>query len=270
MEPFGGAHSHLFDVGALKDSGAVPAWFGLGFIQVKLDAGSRLHFWHPDLFADVPEEELHDHRYRFRSRVLVGEIVHEEWHFEEAPDGDHELVRVSCKPGVKADPSPVARGRVKKGSVYTMRAGSEYEFSEDGFHRIRATRAVTYLTRGPVTKDLATVIKPVQTGSVCPFERKIPVEDLWGYIEDLLADGRRGYHLRDIPRGDYGTARKVLEEAHEFVDAVEQGSDVMALVELSDLYGAVRGWLARHPTITEADLERFSLITERAFRNGHR
>jgi hypothetical protein len=47
---------------------------GLGFIQVKLPANRRLHVWHPDLprrdcFA---YSAIHNHRFGFRSTVLVG------------------------------------------------------------------------------------------------------------------------------------------------------------------------------------------------------
>ena len=273
MEIFGGRYNHLFHVDALRASGAKPHWFGLGFIQLKLDADSRLHFWHPRLTADTSEEELHDHRYAFHSRILVGQIVHEEWSLEPDGQGDFEKVVVSCKPGVEADPVPVGRGRLVRGSTYTMAAGSEYTFVETGFHRIRASRAVTYLERGPVTKDFANVLRPVGEPSVCPFSRTVPEDEIWECIGELLQDrpGKPGYHLRDIPKGEFGEPSKVLEEALEFMDAIEQGADVMALVELSDLYGAVGAWLAkRHPTLGVCDLQKMSSITERAFRNGHR
>lgn len=311
METFGGRFSHLFDVDGLRASGAKPAWFGLGFIQLKLEKDARLHFWHPRLLADTSEEELHDHRYRFRSHILVGEIVHEEWFLDPDAEGDHEQVLVSCKPGEEAPPVPVGRGNVRKGSVYTMRAGSEYEFSETGFHRIRATRAVTYLERGPVVKEYANVIRPAGAGSVCPFARSVPEEELWECIADLLGnadmklaaksgkgwwqqfqedtasipvapplDSERsrdgleknpGYHLARIPKGEVGEPSKILEETLEFMDAVRQDCAVMALVELSDLQGAISAWLAkRHPTLALSDLQAMASITERAFRNGHR
>lgn len=50
---------------------------GLGFLQVKLPDKARLHVWHPDLprrkcFA---HSSIHDHRFGFISRVLVGTQV---------------------------------------------------------------------------------------------------------------------------------------------------------------------------------------------------
>ena len=80
-----------------------------------------------------------------------------------------------------------------------------------------------------------------------------------------------GYHLARIPRGEVGEASKVAEEAAEFADAVAQGVSVMALVELSDLYGAMDAYLARHhPGTSMEDLRRMSEVTRRAFLNGRR
>jgi hypothetical protein len=52
-----------------------------------------------------------------------------------------------------------------------------------------------------------------------------------------------GYHLAHIPRGTFGEPSKIMEEALEFQDAIRQGNPVMALCELSDLVGAVQGYL---------------------------
>lgn len=276
MGLFNGKFDRLFNVDYLKSFESKPNWFGLGFIQLKITPDTRLHFWHPELLADTPEEDLHDHRYRFTSSILVGELTHEEWMVNENPEGDHEVVQVSCKPGQEAPPTPLKRGLLVPGSSYTMVAGSRYTFSEHGFHRINATRAVTFLERGPVVKDYANVIKPVEGASVCPFERKIEEDILWECIRDLLDpysvnEATAGYHLTKIERGIVGEPSKIVEEALEFADACKQDASVMALVELSDLQGAVRTYLQKyHPSISMDDLIKMSDITERAFRNGHR
>lgn len=80
-----------------------------------------------------------------------------------------------------------------------------------------------------------------------------------------------GYHVRKIERGILGDASKIREETEEFMDSVEQGCQIMALVELSDLLGAVDAYLAKHhPGISREDLSKMNEITQRAFRNGHR
>ncbi|AXQ69724.1 hypothetical protein HOU03_gp543 [Caulobacter phage CcrSC] len=86
-----------------------------------------------------------------------------------------------------------------------------------------------------------------------------------------MQDANFGYHIRLIPKGVLGEISKIKEEFAEFEDAMEQGSLIMALVELSDMQGAIKAWLAKHtPGVTLDDLNAMSLITERAFRNGRR
>lgn len=62
-----------------------------------------------------------------------------------------------------------------------------------------------------------------------------------------------------------------MEELLELQDAEEQGNKILALVELADLYGAIKLYLEyNHPTIFMEDLKRMSLATERAFKDGSR
>lgn len=80
-----------------------------------------------------------------------------------------------------------------------------------------------------------------------------------------------GYHLREIERGEIGEPSKIREELEEFLDAVDQQCAVMALVELSDLVGAIQMFLEKyHPGMSIKDLEIMSKITRRAFENGRR
>lgn len=80
-----------------------------------------------------------------------------------------------------------------------------------------------------------------------------------------------GYHTRKIEKGEFGQFSKINEEVQELRDALRQDCKIMALMELSDLYGAIRGFLKmNYPEMTMADLEKMSDITERTFINGFR
>lgn len=82
---------------------------------------------------------------------------------------------------------------------------------------------------------------------------------------------KKGYHCADIPKGELGELSKILEEVAELKDAVQQGSKIMELVELSDLYGAIKLYLSKHhPNTTMEDLAIMNAITARAFINGFR
>lgn len=62
---------------------------GLGFIQVKLPANRRLHVWHPDIprRACFEHSPIHNHRFSFRSTVLVGTQVNRRYNvIEFSPD----------------------------------------------------------------------------------------------------------------------------------------------------------------------------------------
>lgn len=86
-----------------------------------------------------------------------------------------------------------------------------------------------------------------------------------------LSINKPGYHKTKINKRAYGSAGKIQEELDELNDAHEQGSKVMVLVELCDLYGALEGFLeANYPDIKMHDLKKFSDITKRAFKNGAR
>jgi len=85
------------------------------------------------------------------------------------------------------------------------------------------------------------------------------------------ADAILGYHKAVIARGVFGEDSKIYEEIDEFADALDQNVQIMALVELSDVIGAIEGWLAKyHPTVTLDDLAAMAAVTRRAFESGSR
>lgn len=67
---------------------------GLGFIQVKLPANRRLHVWHPDLPRRTCYEwsAIHNHRFGFRSTVLIGEQLNRRATVVAATDGDYDRI----------------------------------------------------------------------------------------------------------------------------------------------------------------------------------
>lgn len=80
-----------------------------------------------------------------------------------------------------------------------------------------------------------------------------------------------GYHLTEPTRGEFGELSKVLEEVEELMDADSQNAKLMVLQELSDMIGAIEGYLKKHhPSITLQDLIIMKDITARAFESGAR
>jgi hypothetical protein len=79
-----------------------------------------------------------------------------------------------------------------------------------------------------------------------------------------------GYHTKEIAKGTYGTISKIVEELDELIDANEQRSNILELCELSDLYGAIEGYVQTRFGMSMDDLRIMSDLTKSAFRDGSR
>ena len=79
-----------------------------------------------------------------------------------------------------------------------------------------------------------------------------------------------GYHSRPIAKGVYGEVSKIREELEELEDSEELGVKIMAMCELSDLYGAIQEFAKRKYDLSMDDLKKMSDRTKEAFRDGTR
>lgn len=165
---------------------------GLGFIQVKLPANRRLHVWHPDLprRACYEHSAVHNHRFSFRSTVLVGEQVNCRWNVEIAhPDDDAEHRLISHN-GPRSEKGgrlsrEVAHCHLHRGWPFEYyREGESYVMPELAYHDTPNDRIVVTLmeklTEGTV--HACTVIHRDAKFDQ-DFDRfQLPPEDLWGYV----------------------------------------------------------------------------------------
>lgn len=261
----------LLDIDYFRSFGVDPAYFGLGFIQLKIKANSRVHFYHNDL--PVLADEPHDHRYNFISYILQGKFSQSIYAFDQDPNGKYEMCWEDCNPEHKIIAPAAICGNIHEVMHCEFSAGDYYEIMADTLHTVKAqNNAITYLVRQPPHKDFAGVVRLIGGEKVCPFSQPIPVKQCWEMIEDMLPKKNIiGYHVRDIPRGEVGEANKIVEEAYEILDAHEQGIRIMTQIEMSDLYGALDRYREKyHPELTMDDLHAMYKITRRAFENGCR
>jgi hypothetical protein len=87
----------------------------------------------------------------------------------------------------------------------------------------------------------------------------------------MSSEKNPGYHLAKIKRGRVGQVSKIQEEVDELADAHDQGSKILCLVELADIYGAMQMYIeTNHPGTTMNDIHDMASITARAFRSGKR
>ncbi|SDG87177.1 hypothetical protein SAMN05216588_101257 [Pseudomonas flavescens] len=116
---------------------------GLGFVQVQLPADQRLHVWHPELPRRhcFEHSAIHDHRFNFASRVLVGEQVNIRYAIDLAEAGEymlylHEGARTSCGgrpwvPDGRAHLTEIDREAISAGETYFCQA-YRYHRTEPG------------------------------------------------------------------------------------------------------------------------------------------
>jgi hypothetical protein len=182
----------LLDVAALRQMGVTAHYFGLGFIQIKLDATWRLHVWVPE-WPTIPgaESELHDHRYDFVSTVLCGALRHELFAagpvHAEPQEGDLEKLDVSCQPGQAHDPVPLGYVRPIAIGTFTVEAGGTYHLGTEAFHRSHPQGpTVTLVRRGAIQKELATVLRPIGTAFTCPFSLSPDEATCWAQVAQVL------------------------------------------------------------------------------------
>lgn len=102
------------------------------------------------------------------------------------------------------------------------------------------------------------------------FKIKDVINRKFNLIKENLPDHKPGYHLRKIRfYGEYGSQEKLLEELDEFLEACEQDNRILSLVELSDIFGALKKFAENQGTTLE-ELEKMSEATERGFKSGSR
>lgn len=116
---------------------------GLGFVQVQLQGEQRLHVWHPELprRACFEHSAIHDHRFNFASRVIIGSQINHCYDLSRRDDGEfvlylHEGARTAgggrpWTPDGRASFEHHGTVVIAAGDVYTTRA-YEYHRTEPG------------------------------------------------------------------------------------------------------------------------------------------
>ncbi len=175
----------VLSVDWLRANAAKAHFFGLGFIQVKLDDLQRVHFYHRDIPAFV--EEPHDHRYDFISTVLRGSLQNQIWRL--MPGDDHEVYFESCQQGESENPTMLMRAGVSHFGSFDTHAGSGH-MNALTFHTVHPLfehgPVITSIKRELPTTTHARVIKKVGSAPVCPFSRPMPDDRLWEIVRDCL------------------------------------------------------------------------------------
>lgn len=158
-------------------------YFGLGFIQLKIDETWRLHFYSPSLPSIT--EDIHNHRYDFTSRILKGTFTNRLYQVIDDAAGSYLKTNESCNPDISAPSLNVSCEALPyEESIYST--GHRYTMQHDQFHTVEGESCITLLERGPYKKEFAQVVVPRDKPSVCPFSKKVEDEELWKLMEQML------------------------------------------------------------------------------------
>lgn len=173
---------------------------GLGFIQVQLQGDQRLHVWHPELPRRrcFEHSAIHNHRFNFISRVLIGQQININFRPVDADEGEathllylHEGARTANGGRPWTPNAPVT---MVEHSSRSIEAGEEYFMPAYHFHRTEPGgdgRVATIMTKLAEGKRGAMSSCRIGIEPDTDFDRfQLPPAELWAYVIEVLG-GRR-------------------------------------------------------------------------------
>lgn len=168
---------------------------GLGFLQVKLPGNSRMHVWHPDLprrrcFA---RSAIHNHRFSFRSTVLIGEQVNRRYAVWDRIDGSHDLISHDGPRSEKGGRLSFVSHRVEVQPLGDERygPGQSYVMPELHYHETPNTGIVVTLLE-KLTEGTIHAASLIEHGHAFDqdFDRfQLSQADMWCIVLDALKAG---------------------------------------------------------------------------------
>jgi hypothetical protein len=112
---------------------------GLGFVQVQLQGNQRLHVWHPELPRRTCFEHsaIHDHRFDFTSRVLVGTQNNHVYAHQKKHDGEFVLYLHEGKRTANGGRpwTPDGCADLNLVASFDVSAGKDYDSTAYVYHR---------------------------------------------------------------------------------------------------------------------------------------
>lgn len=157
-------------------------YFGLGFIQINIkNTRRRYHFYTPETAPTANKEEIHNHRYNFKSNILYGSIKQTIYY---PVDGYEYMVKISnCQKGTP----DIYKGQlgVEKGEENTFVQGDFYFLNHKRFHTVEADNCITLVSRGDTITETATILTK-EKKEYCPYATPYTEEELWDIVDRML------------------------------------------------------------------------------------
>ncbi|NKJ43682.1 hypothetical protein [Novosphingobium sp. SG720] len=167
---------------------------GLGFIQVKLMGGQRLHVWHPDLprRSCFQRSAIHNHRFSFTSTVLKGVQINRRFDIVMHPEGSHDVISHDGPRSEKGGRLSFVAGRVNliERETQHFMAGCSYEMPMLAYHDTPNSGVVVTLLRKTADGDIH-ANSLIEHGHVFDqsFDRfQLSPKQLWSYVVEALGE----------------------------------------------------------------------------------
>jgi hypothetical protein len=185
----------MINVSDLKEIGTVPRIHGNGFLQLDLEDGQRLHIWgHPDLPRQKVDTGIHNHRFNFRSEVIIGRIINAIYDPQKITDAPtHALYQPVTRDGEDTVLEAVGAAfkvRLFPPHLQLIQKGSRYSMEGFRYHESFTDRpSATIMTKtNPNNGLLPRVLVPLGVEPDNDFNRNnvMPVEQMWDIIGQVL------------------------------------------------------------------------------------
>lgn len=223
---------------------------GLGFIQVQLQGNQRLHVWHPELPRRKCFENsaIHNHRFNFTSRVLIGQQINIKVRPVNAVEGAathllylHEGARTANGGRPWTPNAPVAMDEY---TSETIEAGQEYFMPAYHFHRTEPGgdgKVATIMTKLAEGKRGAMSSCRIGIEPDTDFDRfQLSPALLWSYVLEVLGGPNQVVGALETTAmtadtfltltGEISKTRRaaatLTEKATELCDALENKDDL--------------------------------------------
>jgi hypothetical protein len=184
----------MISIRDLQEIGTVPRIHGNGFMQLDFKNGQRLHIWgHPDLPRQKIDTSIHNHRFNFRSEIIVGRLINAVYDFSKVTDAPtHALFEPVTRDGEDTVLEPVAgafKVMLHHPAMRLISAGQSYNMHGMKYHESFTDRpSASIMTKIGSSGNSPRVLVPIGTAPDNEFNRNnaMPVEHMWDIIGQVL------------------------------------------------------------------------------------
>jgi hypothetical protein len=166
---------------------------GLGFIQIVMPGNQRLHVWHPELprRSCFQHSAIHNHRFGFSSRVIVGTQVNRRYTVVESVDGTHDIISHDGPRSPKGGRLSYVSGRcniLHQANEY-YEPGQTYHMNEFQYHETPNSGIVVTLMQKMVESTTTHANSIILHGHEFDqsFDRfQLSPDELWAFVLDAM------------------------------------------------------------------------------------